>query len=223
MGKNIGETKKQTKDKESIKKEVVLSEKTEISIPKDTVVIKEIPVHEEQIVPEKKKTPEFTVTIKKDPQIYHQQLKNNDIERTYEEVFSLIDKTDPKIDQDKYTHRNALSAEEKNIVKTLYTQLVATNNENEIKAIINKINDIKILRGTRDICVKSIYILKNKKKDISYLQGISQQTVRREYQIINQKILEAQNIIQQYVIEPKTFSLVPMAGRENASDLDDKK
>lgn len=61
--------------------------------------------------------------------------------------------------------------------------------------------------------------MEKKKKNHQQVQTISKMTVRREYQIIEQSVINTQNMIMKYTIQPSDFSLVKISGLDNANNI----
>lgn len=139
-----------------------------------------------------------------------------------DDVFTIIDIPDPEIDPNRYSNRQALSSSEREIVKDIYKQAMASKTQQEIYAVINQINSIKITRGLRDVLVKKTMLMKKKWKNVQHLQSIGQINVSREEALIVQSINATQIIVGWYTTSPSNFIIQPIAGFDNASNLDYK-
>lgn len=136
-----------------------------------------------------------------------------------DDIFVIIDTYDPNVDPKMYSDWKALSSWERIIVKWIYEQLTHTQDQQQQLNIVNEISDLRILRWLRDVLIKKIIVMEKKKKNNQQVQTISKMTVRREYQIIEQSIINTQNMIMKYTIQPSDFSLVKISGLDNANNI----
>lgn len=209
MAKEIKEEKTYQNDQIQTEKGMMINqEKTEKTITRKNDIDKQKNTNEKKITKEKKQT------------IHTQTIINQNF--TQDEVFGLIEQPDPKIDPNRYANRMALTPTEKQTVKDIYIKVMGTTNKEEIIAIINNINNIKITRGLRDILVKKTYLLQKKGVEVKHLQIIGKQNVTRERAIIDQDITKTREKIKNYNIEPGTFDILFTPWTEEARDLNTK-
>lgn len=158
------------------------------------------------------KTP---VIMKKDITVIAKRKMEAPKKTTNDDVFTIIEQPDPKVDPKMYTSRKILSEWERDIVKNTYHQLLETGSEQAAKAIIQRL-DKRTLQGLRDILVKKIVLSKKTEKDVRWLQTVAKLTVTRENEMLAMNIsaaniaLEvkrAQGEIMKYTIQPSWYSI----------------
>lgn len=111
---------------------------------------------------------------------------------------------------EEYQHWKALSEQEKHIVKQIYNEILQTKTKAEIESILYNIQNLKIIRGLRDIIVKKIFILEKRKKDVQYFQTIAKISIKKELIIIEQITKKTENIVTNFTLEPSTYKITPI-------------
>ncbi len=103
-----------------------------------------------------------------------------------DDVFTVIEQPNTKIDPSMYTDRKELSASEKDTVKEAYQKILsAGKKETDIQTVINGL-DAKTLAGLRDILVKKIVILKKAgNTESGRFQSIAQMIVSRQSEMLS--------------------------------------
>lgn|GEM_PF-2263272 len=124
--------------KEETKKEIVITDKSKNIKEKEhkTIVIDRNKKQTEVKQPEVKK-----IEIKKEVTIPKKTIVQNTAE---DDVFTIIEQPNANIDPSMYANRRILSAPEKNAVKNIYKELLATNDKSKATVIINRL-DKKIM------------------------------------------------------------------------------
>ncbi len=198
-------TKQENKSEKTIAREDAIQQQDTIQ-QQNTTTNKEIIKPKE----EQKKT---------QPIIQHTTEKINE-DFSQDEVFVLIEKQDPNIDQNRYSSWMALTEKEKGIVKDIYEKAMKAKDKTEVEKVINQIQSLKIVRGLRDVLVKKTYIQQKKKKDITHLQTIGKINVYRELALIDQLVAKTENIVSKYTTDPSNFTIANIQGTLHAEYLD---
>ena len=207
-------------DKEEIKKEIIIADewkKIETISHNDTAVVDrntgklvETPIVKEKTTPIS--TTKKTVNI------------NNTAE---DEVFTSIETIQPdpndnsKNTNDRYSDRKSLSWSEKSTVKAIYKNITTTQDKTKIAAIIDEL-DIRILLWLNDICIKKSFLLKKagKTQELEKMRVITQQIMTKKNEIVStskgaqtvETIKNIQKMINQYTIQPNTFTIEKTKG-----------
>ena len=128
------------------------------------------------------------ITTDKNQQTMTTKTKAENTKIGTDEVFTIIEISDPKEKPGFWDDRRKLGETDKNTVKEIYQKIMdADKEEAKIKTIIDGLDE-KVLLWLKDILTKKIYLLKeaHNDKDLEWFRTMAQMTVTRRNELITQ-------------------------------------